>query len=138
MRFRDIYTRFATYIRMKEHATVEELATDYFTDICTRNVICRRLVIMEQVPGRLERLINKAGLSVLHLHGISRPNVFSLSLSLSFSFSHFKESDISMADRALIKFSTCRILEFGKKRDPTSRLRTREEWKGMERNACAR
>jgi len=51
-----------------------KLATDYFADIRARNVIRRRLVITEQVPGRLERLINKAELSALHLRGISRPN----------------------------------------------------------------
>lgn len=50
--------------------------------------------IATRVPGRLERLINKAGLSALHLRGIKRPN------------GRFMESDISGTDRALIKFST--------------------------------
>ena len=38
-----------------------------------------------------------------------------------------------MVDRALIKFSTCRILEFGKKKDPTSRepAKSGKEWKEM-------
>lgn len=94
-------------------------------------MIRRRLVIREQVPGRLERLINKAGLSALHLRGISRPN------ALSPSFSRFRESDISMTDRALIKFSTRRILEFGERKDlnaernseEINRERKREEGK---------
>lgn len=54
----------------------------------------RVAAIATRVPGRLEQLINKAGLSALHLHGISRPN------------GRFMESDISGTDRALIKFST--------------------------------
>lgn len=36
-----------------------KLVIDYFANIRARNVIRRRLV-REQVPGRLERLINKA------------------------------------------------------------------------------
>lgn len=50
--------------------------------------------IATRVLGRLERLINKARLSALHLRGIKRPN------------GRFMESDISGTDRALIKFST--------------------------------
>lgn len=49
--------------------------------------------IATRVPGRLERLINKARLSALHLRGIKRPN------------GRFMESDISGTDRALIKFT---------------------------------
>lgn len=61
--------------------------------------------IATRVPGRLERLINKAGLSALHLRGIKRPN------------GRFMESDISGTDRALIKFSTASAAIVERERD---------------------